>query len=334
MRVLFLVQGMEVAASRYRVLQYLPFLKEHGVEPTVLPFPKGFFDKIRVFKMIRHYDILFIQRKRFSFPWLQYIRMNAKQIVFDFDDSIMNRNSKANRPESKTRARKFGKMVTSSDYIMAGNAFLMEKARLYTKNVMVIPSPIDMSLYSQKNYPENNHTVTLGWIGAHGSIHYLEKMKSLFETLGEKYNTVKLKVVCDVFFDCDNMVVEKKLWNEQDEVRDIQSFDIGLMPLINDPWSHGKCGLKILQCLAAGVPVVCSPFGINREIVEDGVHGLWAETEEEWSEKLEILINDKDLRERMGREGRRKVARDYSLETHAPRMLNLFQRLVDDSKNR
>ncbi len=331
MRVLFLIQGMEVAASRYRVLQYLPFLKEHGVLPTVLPFPKGFFDKIKLFKSISRYDILFIQRKRFTSPWLQYIKKRAKRIVFDFDDSIMYRNSKADQPESRTRAKKFGNMVTSSDYVIAGNAFLMDKTIPYSKSVMTIPSPIDMSLYSQKDYSKNGDTLTLGWIGAHGSIHYMEKMRPLFETLGKKYNNVKLKVVCDIFFDCGNIVVEKKLWSEQDEVKDIQSFDIGLMPLVNDPWSHGKCGLKILQCLAAGVPVVCSPFGINGEIVTDGVHGLWAETQDEWLEKIEILIRDKDLRERMGREGRKKVSRDYSLETHAPRMLNLFKQLVENS---
>ncbi|MCP5004194.1 MAG: glycosyltransferase, partial [Planctomycetes bacterium] len=226
---------------------------------------------------------------------------------------------------------KFGNMVTSSDYVIAGNAFLMDKTIPYSKSVMTIPSPIDMSLYSQKDYSKNGDTLTLGWIGAHGSIHYMEKMRPLFETLGKKYNNVKLKVVCDIFFDCENIVVEKKLWSEQDEVKDIQSFDIGLMPLVNDPWSHGKCGLKILQCLAAGVPVVCSPFGINREIVTDGVHGIWAETQDEWLEKIEILISDKDLRERMGREGRKKVSRDYSLETHAPRMLNLFKQLLENS---
>ncbi|MCP5007286.1 MAG: hypothetical protein GY941_25600, partial [Planctomycetes bacterium] len=151
MRVLFLIQGMEVAASRYRVLQYLPFLKEHGVQPTVLPFPKGFFDKIKLFKSISRFDILFIQRKRFTSPWLRYIKKRAKHIVFDFDDSIMYRNSKAEQPESKTRARKFGNMVTSSDYVIAGNAFLMDKTIPYSKSVMTIPSPIDMSLYSQKD---------------------------------------------------------------------------------------------------------------------------------------------------------------------------------------
>ena len=331
MKVLFLVQGIDVAASRYRVLQYLPYLKEHGVLPTVLPFPKGFFKKIRMFHSIGKYDILFIQRKRFTFPWLQYIRKTAKHIVYDFDDSVMYRNSKAKSPESKSRTRNFRNMINSSDFVIAGNEFLMRKTIPYRKDVITIPSPIDMNLYSQKNYSEKKETVTLGWIGAHGSIHYLEKMRPVFETLGARHHNVRLKIVCDIFFDCDNMVVEKKLWSEQDEVKDIQSFDIGLMPLVDDPWSHGKCGLKILQCLAAGVPVICSPFGINREIVEDGVQGLWANTQPEWIEKLEILINDKDLRERMGREGRKKVSRDYSVEKHAPRMLNIFRRLVNDS---
>ena len=123
------------------------------------------------------------------------------------------------------------------------------------------------------------------------------------------------------------MVVEKKRWNEKDEVADIQSFDIGLMPLMDDPWLHGKCGLKILQCLAVGVPIICSPAGINREIVEDGVHGFWANTQEEWVEKLEILINDPDLRKRMGIESRKRVIEYYSLKANAPRMLKIFQEL-------
>ena len=92
MKVLFLVQGIDVAASRYRVLQYLPYLKEHGVQTTVLPFPRGLLKKIRLFNSIAGYDILFIQRKRFGFPWLQLIRKNAKHIVYDYDDSVMYRN--------------------------------------------------------------------------------------------------------------------------------------------------------------------------------------------------------------------------------------------------
>ncbi len=327
MKILFLVQDLDVAASRYRVLQYLPYLKEHGVQATVLPFQKGFFKKLKLFKSVNEYDILFIQRKRFPVLWLKYIRKNARRIVYDFDDSVMYRNSKAANPESNTRVKMFKNMVNASDYIIAGNEYLQKNTTPFTHNVTIIPSPIDMSLYPLKKYSEKNDNITLGWIGATGSIHYLEKMKPVFEALGKKYEDLRLKIICNVFFDCDNITVEKKLWSEQEEVADIQSFDIGLMPLMDDPWSHGKCGLKILQCLATGVPVVCSPAGVNKEIVKNGVHGFWANTREEWIEKLEILINDPDRRERMGMEGRKRVIEHYSLEANAPRMLKIFQQL-------
>jgi glycosyltransferase involved in cell wall biosynthesis len=327
MKILFLVQGLDVAASRYRVLQYLPYLKEHGVQTTVLPFQKGFLKKLKLFKSAGKYDILFIQRKRFPVLWLKYIRKNARRIVYDFDDSVMYRNSKAANPESNTRVKMFKNIVTASDYVIAGNEYLKKNTTPYTNDVTTIPSPINMSLYPQKKYPEWSN-ITLGWIGATGSIHYLEKMKPVFEALGKKYEDLKLKIICDTFFDCNNITVEKKLWRAQEEVADIQSLDIGLMPLMDDPWSHGKCGLKILQCLATGVPVVCSPAGINREIVEDGVHGFWANTQEEWIEKLEILINDSDLRRKMGMAGRKRVIEHYSLKANAPRMLKIFQQLV------
>ncbi len=327
MKILFLVQDLDVAASRYRVLQYLPYLKEHGVQATVLPFQKGFFKKLKLFKSVNEYDILFIQRKRFHVLWLKYIRKNARRIVYDFDDSVMYRNSKAANPESNTRVKMFKNMVNASDYVIAGNEYLQKNTTPFTHNVTIIPSPIDMSLYPLKKYSEKNDNITLGWIGATGSIHYLEKMKPVFEALGKKYEDLRLKIICNVFFDCDNITVEKKLWSEQEEVADIQSLDIGLMPLMDDPWSHGKCGLKILQCLATGVPVVCSPAGVNKEIVKNGVHGFWANTREEWIEKLEILINDPDRRERMGMEGRKRVIEHYSLEANAPRMLKIFQQL-------
>ncbi len=327
MKILFLVQGLDVAASRYRVLQYLPYLKEHGIEASVQRFPKGFFNKLKVFKSVNQYDILFIQRKRFPVLWLKLIRKNARKIVYDFDDSVMFRNSKYVSNVSKTRVKMFKNMVNASDHVIAGNEYLQKNTAPYTQDVTIIPSPIDITSYPQKSYTEKSDNITLGWVGAHGSIHYLKKMKPIFEALGKRNGKLRLKIICDTFFDCENMVVDKKQWNEKDEVADIQSFDIGLMPLMDDPWSHGKCGLKVLQCLATGVPVVCSPAGINKEIVEDGVHGFWANTQEEWTEKLETLINDHDLRKRMGKEGRKRVIDYYSLKANAPRMLKIFQKL-------
>ncbi len=162
MKILFLVQGLDVAASRYRVLQYLPYLKEHGVQATVLPFQKGFFKKLKLFKSVNEYDILFIQRKRFPILWLKYIRKNARRIVYDFDDSIMYRNSKAANPESNTRVKMFKNMVNASDYVIAGNEYLQKNTTPFTHNVTIIPSPIDMSLYPLKKYSEKNDNINSG----------------------------------------------------------------------------------------------------------------------------------------------------------------------------
>lgn len=328
MKVLFLIQGFQVAASRYRVLQYLPYLESKGVEATVRLYPRTLRENIQFFATLPQYDIVFLQRKRFNQPRLALLRKRANRIIYDFDDSVMYRNSKAKDPISQTRRRRFVQMIKASDFVIAGNEFLKNQVLPIHSNVEVIPTPIDQERYHLKRYPVGKERVILGWIGDHGSIHYLEKMRPLFEKLGKRYPYVDLKVVCDVFFDCEQMKVIKKYWSSEEEVSDLQSFDIGLMPLIDDPWSWGKCGLKIIQYQGVGVPVVCTPVGINRDLVEDGVNGFYAMTPEEWEEKLSILIENPILREKMGVEGRKRVLNRYTIQSCAPRLLSVLERVA------
>jgi glycosyltransferase involved in cell wall biosynthesis len=314
------------------VLQYLPYLKENGVEPTVHLYPRTCKEHLQWFKRLPQYDIVFLQRKRFSQPRLGLLRQRAKRIVYDFDDSVMYRNSKSKAPFSQTRKRRFVQMIKASDFVIAGNEFLRREALAFHPDVEVIPSPIDISRYRPKDYTVQPGRVTLGWIGDHGSIHYLEAMKPIFEQLGKKFPHLDLKIVCDIFFDCESMKVIKKDWKAEEEVSDLQSFDIGLMPLMDDPWSWGKCGLKIIQYQGVGVPVVCTPVGINRDLVEDGVNGYYATTPEEWEEKLSRLIGDARLRERMGMEGQRRVLNNYTLQACAPKLLSVLRRVAEISK--
>jgi len=330
MKVLFLIQGFSVAASRYRVLQFIPFLKSKGVEATVNLYPRTLKENFQFFNNVSLYDIVFLQRKRFNQPRLGLLRRRAKRIIYDFDDSVMYRNSKANDPLSPTRKRRFVQMIRNSDFIIAGNEFLKREVLPFTSHVEVIPSSIDEEKYPLKTYPVQQDRVTLGWIGDHGSIHYLEKMKSIFERVGEKYPHVELKIVCDTFFDCDRMKVIKKHWSSEDEVVDLQGFDVGLMPLVDDPWSWGKCGLKIIQYQGVGVPVVCTPVGVNRDLVEDGVNGFYAVTPGEWEEKLSLLIESSELREQMGREGRTRVLKNYTHQACGPRLFSILERVTKE----
>jgi len=285
-------------------------------------------ENVQFFKNLPRYDIVFLQRKRFNQPRLGLLRKRARRIIYDFDDSVMYRNSKAKDPVSSTRKRRFVRMIQNSDFVIAGNEFLKGEVLPYNSNVEVMPTAIDREKYAIKPYPVQQKKVILGWIGDHGSIHYLEKMKPIFERVGEKYPEVELKIVCDTFFECDRMNVIKKHWTSEEEVADLQGFDIGLMPLIDDPWSWGKCGFKIVQYQAVGLPVVCTPVGVNRDLVEDGVNGFYAMTPAEWEEKLSRLIEDPALREKMGREGRQRVLRNYTYQTCAPHLVSILERVA------
>jgi glycosyltransferase involved in cell wall biosynthesis len=329
MKVLFLIQGFSVAASRYRALQYIPYLKSKGVDATVSLYPRTLKENFQFFNNLSRYDIVFLQRKRFNQPRLGLLRRRTKWIIYDFDDSVMYRNSKAKDPISQTRRRRFVQMIKNSDFVITGNEFLKNEVLPFNPNVEVIPTCIDHERYHLKTYPVQQKRVTLGWIGDHGSIHYLEKMKPIFERIGEKYPHVELKIVCDTFFDCERMKVIKKNWSSKEEVGDLQGFDIGLMPLVDDPWSWGKCGLKIIQYQGVGLPVVCTPVGINKDLVEDGINGYWAMTPEEWGKKLSLLIENSELRERMGREGRKKVMENYTYQVCAPRLFSVLTRAME-----
>ncbi len=330
MKVLFLIQGHNVAASRYRVLQYIPHLTPKGIEATVTLYPKTLKENLRFFSSLSQYDIVFLQRKRFNQPRLGWLRRRAKRIIYDFDDAVMYRNSKAGIPFSKTRKRRFTQMIKASDFVIAGNEFLKDQVLQLNPNVEVIPTVIDESRYAPKTYEKQKKEVTIGWIGDHGSIHYLEEMRPIFEEIGKRYPYAKLKIVCDTFFDCEHLRVIKKEWRAEGEVKDLQGIDIGVMPLVDDPWSWGKCGLKIIQYQGVGVPVVCTPVGINRDLVSEGVNGLWATAPEEWVEKLAFLLEHSDLREKMGREGRRRVLEGFTLQACAPRLYAIMERLVKE----
>jgi len=331
MKVLFLIQGYSVAASRYRVLQYIPYLESCGVEAVVSLYPRTLKENIQIFGALFQYDVVFLQRKRFNQPRLGLLRRRAKRIIYDFDDAVMYRNSSSKDPVSKSRRRRFVQMIQASDFVIAGNEFLRGEVLPFHSNVEVLPTVIDQDRYRPKDYPANQEKVTLGWIGDHGSIHYLEEMRPVFERIGQRHPHAQLKIVCDIFFECKQIPVVKKEWRFEEEVADLQSFDVGLMPLVEDPWSWGKCGLKIIQYQGVGLPVVCTPVGINRDLVEDGVNGFYASTPEEWEERLSSLIENGPLRETMGREGRKKVLENYTLQACGPRLLSILKRTIEKS---
>jgi glycosyltransferase involved in cell wall biosynthesis len=326
LQVLFLVPRLDKASTRYRVLQYFPALEEAGIRHEIRALSKTARNRLQLIRQVRAADVVFIQKKLFSTLEIALLRRLSKRLVYDFDDSVMYKDGPASERQHARQRRRFAATAARADLLIAGNDYLCEEARACHRPTVMIPTPLDMTRYTSKA-PENDakRDVVLGWIGSRGTLRYLKEIAPALETLGERLPGVKLKIVADDFFDLEHLPVIKKNWSATDEIADLHSFDIGLMPLTDDVWTRGKCGFKLLQCMAVGLPVVCSPVGANRQIVTDGVEGYWASSHTEWVEKITALVTDTDLARTMGRHGREKVLQTYSLQANVPLLIQALR---------
>jgi glycosyltransferase involved in cell wall biosynthesis len=328
MKIIFLTHSSD-QGHRFRVEQYFPYLIAHQVEPKWQPLSGSWKERLILYQQLPFFDVVCIQRRLlppFEFFW---IRKKASKILFDLDDAVMYRSSSSHRPHSLSRWLKFKGMVKGSNVVTAGNQFLKNEVLKVDrrKKVYLIPTSIDTNLYPKKKKMMKSSEIILGWIGTKGNLKYLKKMEPVFETLHQRFPQVKLKIVSNDFFDSPYLPIIKKPWKLEDENEDLISFDIGLMPLNDDLWSRGKCGLKIIQYLSVGVPVVCTPVGINSDIVQDGENGFWATTHQEWVDRLSILIQNPEIRYQMGLKGIETVEREYSLAVTSEKFFHVLQSL-------
>ncbi len=328
MKIIFLTHSSD-QGHRFRVEQYFPYLIAHQVEPNWQPLPSSPKERLAVYRQLPRFDTVCIQRRLLSPLEFYWIRKKSSKVLLDLDDAIMYRSSSSPRPHSLSRWLKFRWMVKGSDVVTTGNQFLKNEVLRVDpeKRVFVIPTCIDMNLYPKKKKVSHHEEIVLGWIGTKGNLKYLKKLEPVFEAIHQRFPQAKLKIVSNDFYDSSHLPVIKKSWKLEDENEDLVSFDIGLMPLNDDLWSRGKCGLKIVQYLSVGVPVVCTPVGINSDIIQDGENGFWAADEEEWVDRLSILIQDEGLRHRMGVKGIETVERGYSLAITSEKFFQVLQSL-------
>jgi len=337
MRVLFLtISGRNGASSRYRVYQFLPELERRGHEAVVMPQAdagrgiarplKRYMEHREVLRAAQSADVVVIQKRLFDADVVKGIKNSSGgRLVFDFDDSIFT--SPAGDWSPSTRRRVDGRLravIGAADVVIAGNGFLGDKAReLGAKTVEVIPTSVDLSGYIVKKHADG--PVTLGWIGSSVNHRYLDMLADVLQGLSKRHVGLRLLVVSDRDFFMDGVEVVNRRWSEQTEVNDLFDMDIGLMPLEDNEWTRGKCALKALQYMAAGIPPVCSAVGANLDVVEDGRDGYLCGDDACWTESIEKLIGDAGLRERMGAEARRKVEGSYSLERAAERLVKCIE---------
>jgi glycosyltransferase involved in cell wall biosynthesis len=356
MKILFISPyPIEGPSSRLRIYQYVPFLEASGHEVTISPFLDaddyqlmyqpgrflrkalallvGSWKRLRLLATTPRYDLCIIHREAAPvgpglFEWL--FAKRSRRLLYDFDDAVFEPAvSPVNRLFGFLKStRKIPRLISRCDAVIAGNDYLEAYAKQFCANTFQLPTPIDTRRFVPRDR-DSGGPVVIGWIGSHTTAPYLELTVEALQRLKDEFGAqVQIEIIGAGDYRLKGPPADHKPWVLKTEVEDVQRFDIGIMPMPDDRWTRGKCGFKALQYMSVGIPVVCSPVGVNREIVTPGENGLWAESPSQWYEALRKLVEDRALRQRMGEMGRRRVEEKFSVEICARRLEGILSKVA------
>lgn len=340
------------ASSRYRSFQYLPALEASGLRVIVsslfddrylahkyaqgrarigdvlLAFVRRLWQVLRISRqsvVLIEYELL---------PWFpalleRWLAWRGCRMVLDYDDALFHQYDNHRNPwVQRLLGRKIATVMRLAHTVVAGNDYLADYARRAgAARVQAIPTVIDLTRYPMKDWTSGSSPFIIGWIGSPSTARYLREIAPALAEVC-KDGRAQLRLVGSGPVDLPGVPLEVIPWREETEVDEIRRFDVGIMPLPDEPWARGKCGFKLIQYMACGLPVVASPVGVNSDIVTDEINGFLATSTDEWVRALKRLQSDAGLKRRMGEAGRQRVEARYSLQVTAPRMVRLLETIA------
>lgn len=355
------------ASSRLRSLQYLPALAAAGIEVTVSSlfddaylqslYGRGrrprlrplllYLKRLLVLPGAFRYDLIWIEKELFPYApaWFEQLLSAAGvRYVVDYDDAIFHHYDLAGSALlRKTLGHKIDTVMARAACVIAGNQYLAKRARhAGAARVEMIPTVVDHTRYPQTaplaTVPQaqivgqgmTGKQRVIGWIGSPSTQRYVVEIKAALQQVCERLNARLMLVGAadNVVTQLAGMPVEVIPWSEETEAHSIAQMDVGIMPLVDGPWERGKCGYKLIQYMASGVPVVASAVGVNIEIVSGSRCGRLVQSIDEWATALQELLVDPQLRHTLGRAGRDRVEKKYSLDAQAPLLAGILQSTV------
>ena len=340
-----------VAATRYRIYQYLPYLAARNIRFRVFSLisdmttkqminsPKYagikkifYYLQVSLEKLIRFipvwylagkYKVVFLQRSTLPFGLSALLKMRNRNIVFDLDDAIFIPDSHEKGligfVKERSKATEVADILRVSKVAIVENDYIRDYCRRYCLDIRLIPGPID----TERNFVRpktDKFPVVIGWIGSPSTSIYLDLLAGVLTKIHAKEKVV-IRLIGAGDFKLAGLPLDNQAWSVKEEVGQLQSFDIGLMPMPDNEWTRGKLGAKMLQYMSVGVPTVASYTPTNAWVINDGVNGYLVRSEDEWVEKLTFLIKDASLREKIGSAGRKTVEERFSVSVNAPKFL-------------
>jgi len=288
----------------------------------------GYWNRFKVVISSGKYDLIWIEKE--CFPYVPsrielLLLPSYVPYILDFDDATFHTYDRHRLSlVRKTLTDKIGDLMTSSRLVFAGNSYLANKVMESKAVVDIIPTVVDLNKYISGERKKT--AITIGWIGSPVTSQFLFLIKNSIKKILLSDNNIKF-IAIGANENVESIGVEVIPWTEKTEVDQVSEIDIGVMPLTDGYFERGKCGYKLIQYMALKKPIIASPIGVNKEIVESGVNGFLAATEEEWDDAFNILVNDYKLRSEMGERGYQSVKQKYSLDVTAPKVLRAITRI-------
>ena len=345
-RALFLTDGIDAPGSRFRAEQFFPHLEERGIACTLRyayghrynaifqtalarPYQVAARAKRGAFTLgAARYDVAFLQRTALpqSAIFERAARAMGAKLVFDFDDAIYM------TPKGGTNAlrkRAFEAALSYSDHVIAGNDHLAAIAGVPEKTT-VIPTVIDTDTFDARPFRERDEVV-IGWMGTAGNFPALRMaLPAIRRVLASRANARFVLVSNGRLPELEGVDrVEQRSWSRRTERDDLADFDVGVMPLIDDEWSRGKCGFKMIQYMASGRPVVASAVGANVSILEGSGAGALVRSGDEWERELLARVDDAGMRRREGEKARARAVSRYSVRAVVDELAGVLRRIAE-----
>lgn len=322
MRALLVYQSEQLPSSRIRIAQMVPHLKAEGVQAEAVPYPADSAGHRALRRRMNACDVVVLQKKMPRGLQRGLWKRAPVPLVYDFDDAVMHEDVEP--WTSPRRQRRFERTIALCDGVIAGNDYLASQVK--GVEVLVAPSPVPDEV-PRASEREPNAVGRLGWIGGKKNLISLKRIGSALRAVAERMEFI-LMVVSDGPFALEGVEVEYFRWSLSQQDRLVAEMDVGLMPLEDTPWHRGKCAYKALQYLAAEVPCIASPVGMNRQVIEPEVNGLLAADDSQWEAAIERLLADADERRRMGAAGRERVLAEYTYAEQARRWAKFLRKIA------
>jgi hypothetical protein len=307
---------------RRRVLAFAPLLEAAGISLEIGPGPKGWMKRKETLARAERAGHAWVVSRLLRVADVERLRERVRRLLFDFDDALPFRDSARGAGPSSTRAERFRAIIAAADAVSAGNAYLARLASGARSEVRVLPTVVEVT--DGPPEPERPEPPpVLGWIGSAATLPYLSAKTLALAAVVTMGQTFRLRVIADAFPTMPpGIPVDEIPWTEAGEAGALDGIHVGLAPLPDDPWTRGKCGLKVIQMLARGRPVVANAVGVQRDQVRHGITGFLAKDDPEFVDAILAMLRDPLQRRRMGQAAKQDARENWSVGAWGPRVVH------------